>query len=313
MLLLSKYLPNYIDKLTFSISDLEQLAGISNHTIRIWERRYKALTPARSSGNTRLYSNDQLRRLLNIVSLVQTGLKISSVCALDEAGIENLLKKEMDKTISKNEKYEYYTSQLISAGFDYNEVQVNNLFSKCVRDFGIPETYKNVIYPLLVRLGLMWRMDKFCPSQEHFLTSIIRQKIFTAIDGLPFKIENKASWLLFLPEDEDHDIGLLLANYLLRAAGHKVIYLGPKVPLDAVKNVVSKNNMDNLLLFMVKNRPLSDIKEYLSELSTNFTGSKIHLAGSANLLDGLEPNPNINRFRSLEEFEQIIKLTTNDR
>ena len=291
----------------FSISDLEQLSGISSHTIRIWERRYNALEPARSSGNTRLYDDDQLRRLLNIVSLVESGLKISNVGILSEVEIDRLLEKEMQKNISKNLNDEYYISQVIKHGFDYNEPGVSQLLSCYIQDHGMLAAYKRIIYPLLVRLGLMWRIDKICPSQEHFLTSIIRQKLFSAINDLPFKKEVKPSWLLFLPEDEDHDVGLLFANYFLRLNQHSVIYLGPKVPLESVKHAMARNNIDNLLLFMVKLRPLKETNEYLTTLVESFKQSGIYLAGNGKLLGAPNLNPAIKLLPTLDEFERIIK------
>lgn len=295
----------------FSISDLEQLSGISTHTIRIWERRYRALEPERSAGNTRFYNDNQLRKLLNIVTLVNAGVKISKACSLEEAEIDTFLKNEMDKTISKTLHFENYINQLVKYGFEYNEGQINELLTDAINNFGMTETYKNVIYPLLIRLGLMWRRDVFCPSQEHFLTSLIRQKLFAVIDGLPINSNTKQSWLLFLPEDEDHDIGLLFANYLLRLNGHQVIYLGPKVPITALDYALLKNPISNALLFFIKSRSFPETKKYLDDLSEIFKTPKIHLAGNVKFIEQLELNQNINWFKTLNEFEQTINNTKN--
>lgn len=292
--------------MTFSISDLEQLSGISTHTIRIWERRYNALKPDRSAGNTRFYNDNQLRRLLNIVSLVNSGVKISKACTIEESEMDTYLQNEMDKDISNKLHFDNYVNKLIKYGFDYNENLINTLLSDCIGNYGVTETYKSVIYPLLIRLGIMWRTDVYCPSQEHFLTSIIRQKLFRAIDSLPVNPNAKQSWLLFLPEDEDHDIGLLFANYLLRLYGYHVIYLGPKVPISSVAHAAQKNSISNALVFFIKSRSLTETKVYLGELSTIFKTSKINLAGNVKFIENLELGQNINWLKTLNEFEQII-------
>ncbi len=292
--------------MTFSISDLEQLSGISTHTIRIWERRYNALKPDRSAGNTRFYNDNQLRRLLNIVSLVNSGVKISKACTIEESEMDTYLQNEMDKDISNKLHFDNYVNKLIKYGFDYNENLINILLSDCIANYGVTETYKSVIYPLLIRLGIMWRTDVYCPSQEHFLTSIIRQKLFSAIDSLPLNPNAKQSWLLFLPEDEDHDIGLLFANYLLRLNEYHVIYLGPKVPISSVAHAVQKNPISNALVFFIKSRSLTETKVYLGELSTIFKTSKINLAGNVKFIENLELGQNINWLKTLNEFEQII-------
>lgn len=292
--------------MTYSISELEQLSGIPTHTIRIWERRYNALAPVRSSGNTRLYDDKQLRRLLNIVSLNQSGLKISNVCALNEEDVDRLLQKEMDHTVPADANYEYYISQIISNGFLYDELKVDQLLSKCLLFYGMLDTYRNVIYPLLVRLGLMWQKDKICPSQEHFLSGIIRQKIFSAINDIPLSFKPKSTWLLFLPEDEDHDIGLLLANYILRVSDHKVIYLGAKVPLDAIKNAMSNVKADNVLLFMTRVRPINDAVTYLDQLNNVLDHAFIHLAGNTKLIGEIELKSNMKWLQNIQELEQTL-------
>lgn len=212
----------------------------------------------------------------------------------------------MDRTVSKDVHFEYYITQLINHGFSYDEIQLNRLLSECIGDFGMATTYKEVIYPLLVRLGLMWRRDQFCPSQEHFLTSVIRQKIFSAINSLPLNSSPAPSWLLFLPEDENHEIGLLFANYLLRLKGHSVIYLGPRVPISAVKHAIVKNQSNNILLFMINRRPITEADSYLAELSGCFQNTRVYLAGNAKFIGELELNQNVNWLRSLQEFEQVI-------
>ena len=291
----------------YSISDLEQLSGVQTHTIRIWERRYNALEPMRSAGNTRFYDDNHLRRLLNIVSLSKTGLKISQVCALSEAEVDKLLKEDIDNTRSSDAKFEYHISQLLNYGLAYNEADFDLLISKCIRDYGMAESYKRIIYPLLVRLGLMWRRDHICPAQEHFLSNIIRQKIFVAIENLPARRDDSPCWLLFLPEDEDHDIGLLFANYMLRFYGQKVLYLGAKVPLDSLKDAVSNSEVDQMLFFMVRSRPVNDAKEYLDKLVSDFKDKTIHIAGNSRLIAELPLDNNVSWIKSIEEFEEIVK------
>jgi MerR family transcriptional regulator, light-induced transcriptional regulator len=303
---LSRYFTKYLDKMIYSIADLEQLSGISAHTIRIWERRYNALSPLRSAGNTRLYDDDQLRRLLNIASLNQSGLKISDVCRLSQTEMDDLIQKEIDKTVSKESHYEYYISQLIKYGFQYEEKQVEQLLSNCIADYKVESTYRYVIYPLLVRLGLMWGKDSVCPSQEHFLSNIIRQKLFSAIDSLPVNPTPKYSWLLFLPEDEDHDIGLLLASYMLRSAGHKVIYLGAKVPLSAVENIISKVDVDYALLFMTRTRPTADAADYIENLKKAFKDIPACVSGNVRLISGLDLGKSLHWLQNLSDLEQII-------
>jgi DNA-binding transcriptional MerR regulator len=292
--------------MTYSISDLEQLSGIHSHTIRIWEQRYNALSPMRSQGNTRLYDDKQLRKLLNIVSLNKSGLKISKICSLSDEAIDELLDQQLSYR-SDDEQAEYYISQLIRHGLAFDELSFNDLIDEGIDKLGLSECYRKMMYPLLVRLGLMWRKDDICPAHEHFLSNIIRQKIFSHINSLPLTRSSRGTWLLFLPEDEDHDIGLLFANYMLRMHHHQVIFLGSKVPLDSIERVFSTLNVDHVLLFMVKSRLTSAAQKYIDQLSEIFSSAKIHLAGNSQVIDKLNNIDHINWFKTLDEFEKSIQ------
>jgi methanogenic corrinoid protein MtbC1 len=292
--------------MVYSIADLEQLSGISTHTIRIWERRYKALTPARSSGNTRVYDDNQLKRLLNIVSLTDSGIKISDACTLTDNEICTYLEKHIEETISPAAHYEYYVSQVIAYGIAFNEPAINKLLAKCLRDHGMIDTYKNVIYPLLVRLGLMWRIDKICAVQEHFLSCIIKQKLLAAINDLPAPSVTAATWVLFLPEDEDHELGLLFASYLLRHHGLKVIYLGPGVPMNDLQDVLNNVKADNVLLFMIKLRKAAGAQKYLDQLIETVKHMPVFLSGNTEMINELNLSTNTHWLRSLTDFEQCL-------
>lgn len=291
--------------MTYSISDLEQLSGIHSHTIRIWEQRYNALSPMRSQGNTRLYDDTQLRRLLNIVSLNKGGLKISKICSLSDEAIDKLLDQQF--SYPTDDERADYVSQLIRHGLAFDEHAFNHLIDESIDRLGLSDCYRNIMYPLLVRLGLMWRKDDICPAHEHFLSNIIRQKIFTHINNLPLTRHTGESWLLFLPEDEDHDIGLLFASYMLRMHHHQVIFLGSKVPLDSIKRIFSTLNVGHVLLFMTKSRLEPAAQKYIDQLSEICSSAKIHLAGNSEVIGKLNDIDHINWFKTLDEFEKTIQ------
>lgn len=160
----------------FSISQVARFSGIKPHTIRMWEQRYNALTPSRSKGNTRYYSSDELRRVLNIVSLSGDNYKISELCEMSNEKLFRLIAKKENKT-GKQEANEYFISQLIAAGILYDENYLEKVFSNCLLRLGMRQTYLKVLYPALVRLGLKWATNDLPPSHEHFISNLIRRKL----------------------------------------------------------------------------------------------------------------------------------------
>lgn len=290
----------------FSISQLYQFSGIKPHTIRMWEQRYNALNPDRSKGNTRYYDNSQLKRLLNIVSLMNAEHKISELCSMPDKHLQDLSNNYQKKNLNVESSKEYFVSQLISAGMSYDELEFEKHFSKCLNRFGVTDTYKKIIYPLLVRIGLMWTNDVLPPAHEHFISNLIRQKLFSAIDLLPSVKSLKHRWLLFLPENEFHDIGLLFSNYIIQKAGKKVIYLGSNIPWESLVSAVSDIQPSHLLLFLVHNDLPANAQKYLKALTTNFKKTKIHLSGNENLISGLKLSNDLHWIRSVDDLEKIL-------
>lgn len=266
----------------FSISQLAQFSGIKAHTIRAWEQRYDALTPGRSEGNTRYYSGDQLKRLLNIVSLLDYDYKVSQLCVMQDEELHELLEGKKDDG-SGDMKYGYYISQLISAGVNYDELYFEKIFANCLLTFGFKDTYSMVIVPMLKRLGLMWTTNKLPPAQEHFISNLVRQKIFVAIDSLPPPKKENGTAVLFLPENEFHEIPLLFAHFILRFHEVRSIYLGANVPLNSLKESIKSLEPEHLLFFLVHQDIPENVDPWIGQLSRVYSGN-IFIAGNTTLL-----------------------------
>jgi len=292
--------------ISYSIADLEQYSGIKAHTIRVWEQRYKALKPHRSEGNTRYYDNEQLRRLLNIASLLDSDYRISELCTMSDSSLNELLDKKLEQSISSDNKYEFYISQILTSGIDFDEAHFEKLFSNCILRFGLKSTYINVIYPLLIRAGLLWSKNTLSIGSEHFISNLIRQKLLSAIDTLPPAKSHENSWLLFLPVNEFHEIGILFSYYLIRQAGKKVIYLGANLPFESLKSTINETKPSNLFFFFVHyNRP-EESQNYLDQLTNNFKDSKIYVSGNQKLISKLITGKGINWIQSVEQFEKVL-------
>jgi len=290
----------------FSISQLQRFSGVSVHTIRAWEKRYGALKPGRSKGNTRYYDGLQLKRLLNIAGLMNYNYKISELCAMPDSQLNDLLNTTFIYGPEDRSPAELLMSQIIAAAVGFNESLFDRTFSHAVTRFGLKETYLQVIYPALTRLGMMWSVDKIAPGQEHFVTNLMRQKLSTSIDGLPLNESAKKTWLLFLPENEFHEIGLLMANYVLRQRGHKVIYLGANVPFESLVNSVKAIKPDCLLFFFVSKNTHKMDALFIKELRHAFDSVKIFPAANTERLVKFSGVKNVTPISSVQELEKAL-------
>ncbi len=289
---------------SFSISELAQYSGIKPHTIRIWEKRYHALRPNRSAGNTRHYDSLQLKRLLSISGLLEADYKISELCAMSDEKLKSLYSKMFisDTPVP----VEYFVSQLIAAALTFDEHQFEHTFSHCLLRYGLKDTYLLVLYPMLTRLGLMWMNDSIATANEHFISNLIRQKLYTAIDSLPPSKYGSPTWILFLPENEFHEIGLLLASYLIRLSGQRVVYLGGNIPESSLKDAINDIKPANMLTFFVHHDVVGNMKKYLDRLCDMLKGANLYVATKLNLPMPSKSNKKIHFLRSAKELDQLL-------
>jgi DNA-binding transcriptional MerR regulator len=258
----------------FSISEMAAYSGVKVVTIRAWENRYGALTPTRSEGNTRYYSGEQLRRLLNIVTLLEANGRVSEVCSLNDGELFRRV-RDLDDP-GTNKEASFYIRQLIAAAMTYDEPFFSGVYADSVRHLGWKGTYQQVVYPLLGRMGLLWQCDTLGVAHEHFISNLLRQKICGAVDVLP--PGQGETWMLCLPEGEFHELGLLVAHYLVRLSGRRSVYLGANLPMEAVAQAAGEVDAAVLLLFTVAASG-SGLPDYLRGLTEKVSVKTIYIAG----------------------------------
>lgn len=254
-------------KSSFSIKNLENISGIKAHTIRIWEKRYNLLSPERTQTNIRRYSLDSLRKLLNITLLYNHGLKISKIAGYDESEIPELVRNVALK--SNSEEISINSLKLSMVNFDTGLFDLT--FKELIQKKDFEFIYMNVFAVLMNELGILWQTNAISPSHEHFITNLIKQKIHVQTEIVQFNHDyhpNDPCFVLFLPENEIHELGLLYLNYELVLRGFKTIYLGQSLPLD---NLGYFFDIDENVCFVTSMtvRPYDDIiEDYFNELDS---------------------------------------------
>ncbi|MDG2455603.1 MAG: MerR family transcriptional regulator [Bacteroidia bacterium] len=259
-----------------SIKDLENLSGVKAHTIRMWEKRHNIFDPDRTETNIRMYSNDDLKKLLNIASVLEHGMKISKVSTLTTDELNSEIESLQHENFEASKKI--IINGLIVATLQCNVVKFETIYQDYASQHSLEDTIEEIIYPLLIRIGLMWTVSKLNPSQEHFASQMIRQKLFTAIDRLPMA-NSQERYVLYLPDNEDHEIGLLYAYYLIKKAGHMCIYLGPSVPLQDVGECCKNAEATSVLCAFTIQRPLTMYQSYTEKMESICRDQRILIHG----------------------------------
>ena len=222
-------------KTEFTIKDLESFSGIKAHTIRIWEKRYNLLTPNRTDSNIRYYDISNLQKLLNVSLLNNHGLKISKIADLSESQIL----ANVREVISKNGIESQSSNMFKLAMLNFDETLFVKTYNGLLAKYSFREIVKKIFIPLLNEIGLLWQVSSITPAHEHFITNLIRQKIYTNIETVQLSevSNNSKLFVLYLPLNEIHELGLLYLHYELLLHGYKSIYLGQSVPVSNLTDV----------------------------------------------------------------------------
>ena len=289
----------------YSIKDLENLSGIKAHTIRMWEQRYDLIEPHRTDTNIRYYDDEQLKYLLNVSLLIKKGFKISRVSKLPKEELNRLLIENYDVT-TEEPQMDDKVKDLLVAMIELDEQKFDKVFASSVVRIGFEQTFLKLIYPFLQKVGIMWGVDEINPAQEHFISNLIRQKLFSAIDGLSNIDYRGDKYLLFLPEGELHELGLLLSSYLIKSRSKPVIYLGQNVPFNDLKKVYDQFKPKYLLTFFITSTPETQVSKYLNDLSKAFPDSTILISGSVELLESIKPPDSVVLLKKVEDLLAIL-------
>ncbi|MEO7978142.1 MerR family transcriptional regulator [Flavobacterium sp.] len=251
-------------KTVFSIKDLENLSGIKAHTIRIWEKRYNVLEPMRTDTNIRLYNLQSLQKLLNITLLHEYGYKISKIATFSEEKIPQLVRE----IISKKNAQNFAINSFKMAMMNFDQEIFFNTFDWLISEKSFKEVFKDHFLPLLRELGLLWQSQTISPANEHFMSHLIKQKILIYTEGLQILKPTKTNkiFVLSLPMNEIHQIGLLYLQYEILLQGYKTIYLGESMPIENLEDLTKHFDTITFVTFMTVQPERSIINQYVKKM-----------------------------------------------
>jgi MerR family transcriptional regulator, light-induced transcriptional regulator len=260
----------------YSIKELERLSGIKAHTIRIWEKRHRLIEPERTSTNIRFYSDDDLKKIINVSLLNNKGIKISKIANLNSQELTNKV-FELSQT---TDEVSVYIDQMVVAMIDLEEELFEGLLAKLTLRFGFERTITEMVYPFMEKIGVLWQTGNITPAQEHFISNLVRQKIIVAIDALPLPPKTAKRVLLYLPENELHEIGLLFYHYIAKKEGFRTYYLGQSVPYADLKQVYNVHLPKFVITSLTAIPQPKEVQSYVDAICGDFKSSIILASGA---------------------------------
>jgi len=287
----------------YSIKDLESLSGVKAHTLRIWEKRYKIIEPERTNTNIRYYKDDDLKKILNITLLNRKGYKISKIASMHT----DVIKQKVAELTEVSSVFEDQIDSMMLAMFELDEAKFNIILDHQISSIGFEEAMNNIIYPLLDKLSMMWLAGSVKGVHENFVSNIIRRKTIVETDKIAkLNATYKFRCLIYLPENESHELSLLFLQYILVKNKAKVINLGTNVPLIDV--LEGKNIFKPDCIFTIFNDSFVEtpLQPYLNELAKNASEAEILISGFQTASQKLELPNNVKILNSIDHLKEFV-------
>lgn len=252
-------------KSVFSINDLENISGIKAHTIRIWEKRYNLFNPSRASRDIRYYDLQSLQKLLSIKLLIEHGGKISKIAALGDSELHALARES-----GSSHTDSYYITQFKKAMYHFDADLFEKTYSEVSNEKTFPLIFKEIFIPLLHFIGLHWQTTTVSIANEHFISNLIFQKVQLNIEKIKEKPKPERNtditFILYLPENEMHELGLLYLNYELLTKGYQTVYLGPTIRTKDLEELLDINKEVRFVAIFTIQPTKDALQKYLEEV-----------------------------------------------
>ena len=270
------------------IGEVARRTGIATELLRAWERRYGLLTPGRSEGGYRLYSDDDVRRVRRMRELLATGL--SAAEAARQAASEPPPPAEVAPAAA--------SAELRRALEQLDDADAHAAFDRLLADYSSGAVLGGVVLPLLHELGAGWERGEISVAQEHFASNLLRGRLLGLARGWDRGSGPRA--ILACPPGERHDLGLVIFGLSLRELGWRITFLGADTPPDTIVETVHRLDPEALVLAVTDAGRLEEVAQIAKRLGGATAAVWVGGAG-AGRVDGarmLEGSP-------LEAAEQV--------
>lgn len=292
---------------TYSIKDLENISGIKAHTIRIWEKRYNILEPMRTDTNIRYYDFLSIQKLLNITLLHNHGYKISKIAKYPSENIPSLVKEIItDKTFKSHAINAFKIAML-----NFDREAFCSSYNQLLSDKSFSSIFSDVFVPLLNEIGLLWQTNTITAAHEHFITNLIKQKLDVELELLSATqlIDEERVFILFLPAQETHDLGLKYLNYEIVKNGYKTIYLGENIEIEDLQKMTERFDSAVFLTYITSSPMAEEINSYIAKLQQTLlsdgNSSELWVTGIG--VENLKMETQTNRTKLFMSMHHIIK------
>ncbi|HEX6459988.1 MAG TPA: MerR family transcriptional regulator [Thermoleophilaceae bacterium] len=275
------------------IGELSRRAGVSADVLRAWERRYGLLEPARTASGYRLYSEDDLARVQAMRAHIAQGLSAAEAAGLARSGA----------AAPPGDGAADHAAELWASLDAFDNARAQAAFDRLVADFTVETLLREAVLPYLRLLGDRWGSGDASVAQEHFASTLLRERLLALARGWDRGVGPLA--LLACAPGERHDLGLVAFGIALRGIGWRITFLGADTPIDTLAAASAQLEPDAVVVAALSPEPLHSVARRLATLAKE---RNVFLAG-AGADDALAEHVGAERLRS-GPLEAVAELVT---
>jgi DNA-binding transcriptional MerR regulator len=250
------------------IGELSRRVGVSDHVLRAWETRYGLLSPVRSAGGFRLYSDSDERRVRRMQFHLAQGLSAAEAArtAIDEAQTraESSSVTRGFATSGRAELLELARALQLALD-DLDEPAAHAVLDRLLSDFTLVTTLRDVMLPYLHELGERWERRDISIAQEHFASNVIRGRLAGLARG--WGTGNGPRAIVACPPDELHDLPLLIFGIVLNRSGWRVDYFGASTPVEELVQEAGRSRPELVVVAATTTDRFTAIRTGLARLA----------------------------------------------
>lgn len=217
--------------------------GLPQDLIRAWERRYQAVEPSRGGTGRRLYTDADIERLKLLKRCVGAGRRIGDVAGMSDEVLIELIAEDSTarqalpdakpvRRVGVDATAEEIVDDALEAISELDKHRFEALLSSAAISLSGPRIRREVLAPLMQRIGDRWQEGSLRVVHEHLATAMVRTFLGTLRNG--HTRENAPKVVVTTPSGQHHELGALLAAAAADEAGWSVYYLGPNLPAEEI-------------------------------------------------------------------------------
>lgn len=257
----------------FPIRTVSDITGVNSVTLRAWERRYGLIKPHRTDKGHRLYTQEDIELIQQVLELIDEGIPISRIRAVVEQ-----TKTASFANTDEVDNWQPYIDAVIDAITQFNEIAIERIYNEVLSIYPVDIVTRKLIVPLLKTLGERWESKQGNVAEEHFFGVYLRNKLGARFHHRQQHYNGPKLVAACLP-NEQHEIGLLLFALTAHERGFQVILLGGNMPIEELAIVVKKTRADAVVLSgsvpIADNQIFTKIKQLISDIEIPvFIGGK---------------------------------------